>query len=66
MSRVQPFGADFVEFPSEKSSAEVNSPLLMSTSENQAKDFMNRYIGEVVKKDFERGANYPEFFRDTL
>jgi hypothetical protein len=36
-------------------------------SENQAKDFMNRYIGEVVKKDFESGgANYPEFFRDTL
>ena len=27
---------------------------------------MNRYIGEVVKKDYESGTNYPEFFRDTL
>ena len=35
-------------------------------SENQAKDFMNRYISEIVRKDIELSPKYPDFFRETL
>ena len=33
-------------------------------SEDSALEFMNRYISEVVKKDFENNSTYPEFFKN--